>query len=202
MNSNDPLAQLRDIHLPPEIGLWPIALGWWIVLAVIIIAAVGVIVFFLNKRRGGNHYRQQALSLLDVSWHQYQASGDARQHLAELTRILRRTAITAYPHYPIQSLSGKCWLRFLDACDDRSNSEFSNGAGQAIATLPYQESINQDLKPLHQCVKMWIINHRNKVPTSIILRIFSDANISFIPNDSSMVAATTQHATRELRHHA
>ena len=24
---NDPLAELRDIHLPPEIGWWPLAYG-------------------------------------------------------------------------------------------------------------------------------------------------------------------------------
>ena len=28
----DPLAELRDIHLPPEIGWWPPAYGWWILI--------------------------------------------------------------------------------------------------------------------------------------------------------------------------
>ena len=31
MNTPDPLAQLRDIHLPEPVSWWPPALGWWLV---------------------------------------------------------------------------------------------------------------------------------------------------------------------------
>jgi hypothetical protein len=37
MNPTDPLAQLRDIHLPEAVSWWPLAIGWWLVAIVCIL---------------------------------------------------------------------------------------------------------------------------------------------------------------------
>ncbi|MDP7406676.1 MAG: DUF4381 domain-containing protein, partial [SAR324 cluster bacterium] len=29
--NQDPLAALRDVHLPPAVSWWPPAPGWWII---------------------------------------------------------------------------------------------------------------------------------------------------------------------------
>ncbi|HAU18090.1 MAG TPA: DUF4381 domain-containing protein, partial [Marinobacter adhaerens] len=44
MNPQDPLSQLRDIHLPETGGLWPPAPGWW-VLAILLIAVLAALVW-------------------------------------------------------------------------------------------------------------------------------------------------------------
>ena len=38
----DPLAQLRDIHLPGPVESWPPAIGWWILLAIILLLVLAV----------------------------------------------------------------------------------------------------------------------------------------------------------------
>ena len=63
MEQQDPLAQLRDIHLPDPVGFWPLAPGWWI-LGLLILILLGVALRFLIKRYRNNRYRKQALSKL------------------------------------------------------------------------------------------------------------------------------------------
>lgn len=49
MASPDPLAQLRDIHLPEPIGWWPLAIGWYILIALALFLA-SIIAHWLYKK--------------------------------------------------------------------------------------------------------------------------------------------------------
>ncbi len=40
MEAEDPLSQLRDIHLPEPVTFWPPAPGWWFILLLILIGLV------------------------------------------------------------------------------------------------------------------------------------------------------------------
>ena len=44
-SSVDPLTQLHDIHIPADIGWWPLAVGWYL-LALGIFLFLGAAVFF------------------------------------------------------------------------------------------------------------------------------------------------------------
>ena len=43
----DPLAELRDIHLPGPIEVWPPALGWWLVAILLSCALLALVMVFL-----------------------------------------------------------------------------------------------------------------------------------------------------------
>ena len=60
MNPADPLAQLRDIHLPEPVSWWPPAPGWWIVL-LLSLAAVVLVIYYLRKYWLQRRYRRVAL---------------------------------------------------------------------------------------------------------------------------------------------
>ena len=49
MMQQDPLSQLRDIHLPQSGGFWPPAPGWWLLIAIAI--ALGILAFVLIRRK-------------------------------------------------------------------------------------------------------------------------------------------------------
>ena len=59
----NPLEQLKDIHVPPQVSAWPPAYGWWLV-ALVCILAVAVITFVLMKRRRFNSAKREALICL------------------------------------------------------------------------------------------------------------------------------------------
>ena len=59
--TQDPLAQLRDIHLPETVGLWPLAPGWWLLIALIIGALVTGIIYW-RRRYQSNAFKRQAIN--------------------------------------------------------------------------------------------------------------------------------------------
>ena len=133
----DPLAELQDIHLPAEIGLWPPAWGWWLLLVVVIVCVASL--GFLIKRNEQNSEYLQALSV-----------------------ILRRTARSGFGNQFNASLKGHDFLQWLDEQCTKTHSQFSQGVGTALLIGPYQRNPEFDRVALHQLSLLWIKEHRNQ----------------------------------------
>ena len=154
MPEQDPLAQLRDLHLPADISAWPPAPGWWLV-ALLLIALLTVALFKLAKMIQRNRYRRQAVKqLLQLSYNE----AEPAVYLQQLNQLLKRTALTADPTQDIAGLSGKAWLFFLDR--SLQSTDFCNGAGQVLAVGPYAATV-QSIDPgaLQQLCQRWIKHH-------------------------------------------
>lgn len=109
MNAEDPLSQLRDIHLPEPGGFWPPAPGWWI-LAALVIALIAALVWWLWRRYQRNAWIRDARRELQ------QLSADARadaEWFARLNALLKRCARQRYPDQQPHTLSGQQWGAFL-----------------------------------------------------------------------------------------
>src|SRR5690606_17968285 len=119
MNQPDPLAQLRDIHLPDMPGFWPPAPGWWI-LAAVVLMALTTAWWLRRRRRRQQAYRRQARLALKRAWAECLSSKDTNRYTHRLGQILRRTAIAAYPQHKVGSLTGSQWLQFLNASSPES----------------------------------------------------------------------------------
>ena len=156
MPEQDPLAQLRGLHLPDAINAWPPAPGWWI-LATIIIALLCGAIYLLNRWLQQNRYRRQAVTQLELLADS--PLDKPREYLQQLNQLLKQTAITAYPNDDVAGLTGKAWLLFLDS---RVNSQgFSQGPGQALAAGPYATEIPELQRPALQALaQQWIKQHR------------------------------------------
>lgn len=107
MNQTDPLANLRDIHLPEAISWWPLAPGWWVVI-ILLCAVTGYLCARLFKRHQRRLYRRQALLRLQ------QIEGlQGQKQLVELFETLKRTAISAYPNQSFANLSSADFIGCL-----------------------------------------------------------------------------------------
>ena len=108
MNPSDPLAQLRDIHLPEAVSWWPLAPGWW-VLGTLLIAGLAYMVHFFWQRHHAFTYRRQALQQLK------QLPNNSQHHrITALMALLKRVAVSAYPALNLSSRSQAEFIAFLN----------------------------------------------------------------------------------------
>lgn len=114
MNGADPLAQLRDIHLPQAVSWWPPAIGWWL-LAVLLLAGLLALCWWLLRRHRASAYRRQARHELDTVFASWQADGDTVRYLQSINGVLKRVALQSFRRDRVARLSGSAWFEFLDA---------------------------------------------------------------------------------------
>ncbi|MGM0416201.1 MAG: DUF4381 domain-containing protein [Thermodesulfobacteriota bacterium] len=152
----DPLAQLRDIHIPDSVSWWPLAPAWWGLGAVIVMALV--LVWLWRRKRRQRYYQRVALRHLERLEEQYQS--DPETLVRELSVLLRRVANLHYPDSV--GLAGREWLEFLDRTlgAKAEAHPFSAGEGQCLADAPYRPVLETevDSRALVELSRRWIDN--------------------------------------------
>ena len=153
MSVENPLVNLKDIHLPPPVSFWPPAPGWWILL-VLFISSIFFGGLWFYKRYKKKKPITEALRILKNLQILHENSKDEVKSLRNLSNLLRRTALTFYKHDAVASLHGSSWLEFLDKTG--KTQEFSKGAGKVLGNEAFQKNVNMDLGALFSLVKKWI----------------------------------------------
>ena len=137
MNANqaDPLANLRDIHLPEAISSWPPAPGWWLALGLVVSLGIA---FHLYKRARSRSLKRAALAELTGIENGYARSADVSQLALEISSLLRRVALTRFRRREVASLHGEEWAQFLLRTDNASglNNESAMDLCNAIYAGP------------------------------------------------------------------
>src|SRR3546814_17152591 len=105
---------LKDIHLPPAPGIWPLAPGWWLALAVLVFALIAIGRWWWARHQRRVRHRQ--LEQLFARCTDAAMSPTAR--LAQLSQLLRRAARVALGDAAGQ-LHGEHWLQWLDRWEER-----------------------------------------------------------------------------------
>lgn len=130
---------LKDIHLPDTISWWPPAIGWWLV--AISIPLICLLIIWIYKHITRQTAVKSAKKLL-LTITQNTSSNDMDK-LTELSKLMRRVAISQSPRAESASLSGQLWLQYLDK--SVKGSPFTQGAGKVLADTHYQPSSTTDL---------------------------------------------------------
>ena len=159
----DPLAALRDIHLPVAPETWPPAIGWWLVLLATLLV-FGYLISYLLKLWREKKYRREAAAHLATLVVEWQQSNDNLRFLNQLQSLLKQVALTRYGRDAVASLTGESWVSFLDRTG--GTREFTMGDGQILIDGHYQSNANIDPVRLTELCQLWIKNH-NDLPTDI-----------------------------------
>ncbi len=154
----DPLAQLKNIHLPPPVSWWPPAPGWWLA-ALLAAALLGLAFRWLWRRWAANRYRRLALAALTRLEARRRAGHEpSLPLLREVAALLRRVAIARYGRPTVARLTGDQWLAFLDRTGN--TDQFSTGPGRALGTMLYRPELEADTEAVCRLARRWIRRHR------------------------------------------
>lgn len=156
MPNQDPLTQLKDIHLPEAISWWPLAPGWYVLIA-LGLCLITIITYQLFKKYAHALAKKQALKLLAHYQKQYQQEHNVPLSSAKVTELLRRVALVYFPREQVASLQGEAWLQFLNQTGKGTNF---NSVRKQLLEAPFQADNNIDLKPLFQQAQQWIKQRR------------------------------------------
>jgi hypothetical protein len=154
----DPVAGLIDIPLPQPISLWPQTLTSRIAVLLLAASAVAALWWFIRHWRA-NRYRREALAELKCIARSKSAGECDEEQALQLSRLVRRTALAAFPRETVASLTGSVWLAFLDR--SYGGREFSQGTGRLLASAPYRHMPPGSIKlqALTRLVRKWIKVH-------------------------------------------
>lgn len=141
------LTQLKDLHLPTQIGAWPLAYGWYILIFLILFFFFTSVIYIYKycKYKKPKRLALKKLAALELV---YQKENNANQMAYQLTMLLKQVSFAYFPRVKIASLHDKDWQNFL------GNKDWS----KTLTRLNYQKNINEDISSLFKPIKYWIKN--------------------------------------------
>ncbi len=101
-----PILELKDIHLPPEPGVWPPSPVWLALIAasLILLIVAGLLSWRYIKRTRAKRTALKRLKQFTPK----------TCDLVMLNTLLKQAALNYFPRHQVASLSGIHWLTFLD----------------------------------------------------------------------------------------
>lgn len=127
---------LRDLHLPEQIGWWPLAPGWWFVLLVVA-TLVGYGIWRAYKRRQRNAPRRYALRALARYEREYLKHRNPVTLGKQLSELLRRGMLAYAQRDEVAGVTGEAWLEWLDR--GLPLPYFHTEGGKSLLQLPYRD---------------------------------------------------------------
>jgi len=163
MPAENPLDQLRDIHLPDAVDQFPYAPGWWILLAIVLFAFGFYIYRIYQYKKAIRLLKPAKLEIEQLkSLHQDQINAHS---VANLSGLLKRVCLIYYPSQTVASLNGSNWWNFLNLEHNKKAGStevlFSEQAISFLTQAPYQKNSTLDInewKSLVQASEAWIEN--------------------------------------------
>lgn len=152
MAKEDALSQLKDIHLPDPVTLWPLAPGWYVVIALVLILIIWL-AYLVNKWHFNALAKKQALNLLKMYKKQYEEDKNTQLLSARISELLRRVALVYYPRQEVASLHGDAWLDFLNKTS--KGIDFKPVKSMLLES-PFKTAESVNLQPLITRSQLWI----------------------------------------------
>lgn len=149
---------LRDIHLPPEPAIWPLAPGWWWVMAIIILAALISLALYrwlLPLLKAKRQVRRRERIWRD----EVNSITEHRLRLQAAIEVARRFSLMDEPG--LSESEGFDWIDRLSAREQ--NEPPAESDIQRLRSLPYQKQpADAEILPLIERLHMLVVTRASK----------------------------------------
>ena len=146
---------IEEVLAPAPVSWFPVTPGWQF-LGLVLLLLLAWRAWLQLQRWRRNGYRRDALAHLKA----LRESGDPPvPQLLAIARLLKATAIAAYPRSAVASLSGRAWLSWLNS--STATPLFSGPAAELLESAQYRRSAPQptDMSALFKAAEQWIEAH-------------------------------------------
>ena len=145
---NDNLPELRDIHLPEGVSVFPPAYGWYIIVLIIIAAVILIKLYKSWLQKSRKKYALRILAALNDK--------DIIASVTVISELLRRICVYRYPQ--AVALSGENWWNFIK---QHGKMELSDQNKKLLLNAPYmdtktQKYSTQNLQDIIDFASAWI----------------------------------------------
>jgi hypothetical protein len=151
----DPLSQLKDIKLPHDVSIWPLAYGWYVMLIILLVFSM-ILLFIYKQYRKKTFVKRMILTRLAVLKNEKQNSIQCKNIFEELSSLLKQAALYVYPRKEVAGLQGIAWLEFLDKTLPKQNCSFSQGPGQILLSAPYKMKVDDNIEDVITLIEIWV----------------------------------------------
>lgn len=163
----DPLSNLRGIHMPEPVSFWPPAIGWWL----LVLLGIGLVLlgYWGFKYYFRPNIRKDAMIELDKLNQGLIQDRSYQQFYINVSILVRRIAITIFGRSKVAGLAGESWLLFLD--ETSGTTFFTTGNGRLLITAPYMSfdagddeqvadtSNDEEVEQFYNALKSWVVRN-------------------------------------------
>lgn len=118
------LPEIRDIHIPDGVSVFPLAYGWWIILAAIVCGAFVFWGVMLGIKTSRKHYALKTLNETDTR--------NPIVAAIKISELLKRICVSKYK--TASALYGKDWIDFLNS---HTSLKLSGNAANLLIYAPF-----------------------------------------------------------------
>lgn len=151
------MEDLIDIEGLGQIGLWPLAIGWWVLAAVLLISVVVGSIFWYKRFKYKASWQYKSYSILDHMQKQLDHT-EPKLVLQKLSLELRKIAMLTTKREACAGLIGKPWLTWLQQHDPAGFNWQENGG--ILLTAQYMpDTLADDSKQVSKLIlaaKNWV----------------------------------------------
>lgn len=142
------LPDIKDIHIPEGVSIFPLAYGWWVIFAAIVLFILmwwGVSVILKTSRK---YYALKKLDKIDIN--------SPVSAAIDISELLKR--ICLFKHKEASALYGKEWIDFLNK---HTKKPLAENAANLLMYAPFINSesslyTKEDADEIKHFAKYWI----------------------------------------------